>query len=149
MQGSFFVFGLKAGDAYTLLEGCTDFFSDGCKGSHCWAFTRLDGIWGTKSTKLMKYLNMHNSKKKTLPGKWESLFLLWYDCWLLLTKPTLECLMLKVRKHYRKVWIQLHKSEPNCTYINQCQGSFIPKYNIHRFTPSSEYAPYSVIRFDN
>jgi hypothetical protein len=37
---------------------------DGCKGSNCCAFTRLDGIWGTESTKVMKYLNMHNSKKK-------------------------------------------------------------------------------------
>ena len=40
------------------------FFSDGCKGSHCCAFTRLDGIWGTESTKLLKYLSMHNSKNK-------------------------------------------------------------------------------------
>jgi len=60
-----FLFGLKAGDAYALPE-CYTVPPGGWKWSRCCAFTRLDGIWGTESTKLMKYLNMHNCKKKKI-----------------------------------------------------------------------------------
>jgi hypothetical protein len=130
-QNAEFLFGLKAGDANTLLE-CDTVPPRRLEGV---PLLRIHSVgWDVG---YRKYETKEINKKKT---SWKIRISVFIVVRLLLTNLTLWCLMLKVLNHYRKVLIQLHKSTSRLI-----QSSI--QHPLFTFT--SQYAPDSVTWFGN